>query len=342
MRKLLSYLLVAGLILAFGMGADLVSAFAPNSIFLPALFSNGTPGTPPKVDPPANPPSVPVVDPDVTPPSVTIDQAPGQADPASIGPIHFTAIFSEPVSGFAAADIVIDGTAGAASVTIAGSDPGTIYDVEVNISSSGTVMVTIPPGAVADEGGNGNTASASNDNSVTSTEPVPPIEPVTGTGQITPLGVTCTQFADGDAADLDEATYTVQNGHIHTVTPAAFIYYSQVTAPAASFEIEVTQANPAGWSNLGNYFSFANPQINVYDETCKRINTTGTFMPTSITFNVTDAAAGEMYYVGIRYQADSVVGQKVTTPYPRVPYTFVTAVDNDTIDATSDSILISP
>ena len=42
---------------------------------------------------------------DVTPPTVTINQAAGQADPTNAGPIHFTVVFSEPVTGFASADV---------------------------------------------------------------------------------------------------------------------------------------------------------------------------------------------------------------------------------------------
>src|SRR5207247_8290178 len=47
---------------------------------------------------------------DTTPPSVTINQAAGQADPTSASPINFTAVFSEPVSGFTGTDVTIGGT----------------------------------------------------------------------------------------------------------------------------------------------------------------------------------------------------------------------------------------
>ena len=42
---------------------------------------------------------------DLTPPAVTINQASGQSDPTSASPITFTAVFSEAVSGFTAADV---------------------------------------------------------------------------------------------------------------------------------------------------------------------------------------------------------------------------------------------
>ncbi|MFZ5877989.1 MAG: beta strand repeat-containing protein, partial [Chloroflexota bacterium] len=46
---------------------------------------------------------------DAVPPSVTIDQAAGQSDPTNSGTIHFTAVFSEPVTGFATGDVTLGG-----------------------------------------------------------------------------------------------------------------------------------------------------------------------------------------------------------------------------------------
>ena len=56
--------------------------------------------------------SVTFTAPDTTAPTVTINQAAGQSDPTSASPISFTAVFSEAVSGFTAADVAISGTAG--------------------------------------------------------------------------------------------------------------------------------------------------------------------------------------------------------------------------------------
>lgn len=193
-------------------------------------------------------------------------------------------------------------------------------------------------------------ASDSTPSNNTATDPTTIDLAPTTIGQITPLGITCSQFVSDSVPTVDEVLYTVQNGRIRTVNPSAFIYYSQVNAPGASngngssidFGIKVTQSNDGGWPNLGNYFSFFNPQVNVYDETCTRINTSGTFTPSSITFNVNDAEAGEVFYVGIRYQANTVVGLRVTAPYPTVTYTFVTSVDNTPISSTADSVIFTP
>ena len=83
---------------------------------------------------------------DTTPPTVTINQAAGQSDPTSASPINFTAVFSEAVTGFTAADVTISGTAGGTkTVTISGG-PST-YTVAVSgMTTDGTVIATIAAG----------------------------------------------------------------------------------------------------------------------------------------------------------------------------------------------------
>jgi hypothetical protein len=107
-------------------------------------------------------------------PTVTINQAAGQSDPATgMGiQIHFTAVFSEPVSGFgnSAGDVTLGGTAGATTFVVTEIAPfdGTTYDVAVSgMTMGGTVTASIPAGAAQDATTNQNLASTSTDNTVT-------------------------------------------------------------------------------------------------------------------------------------------------------------------------------
>jgi predicted outer membrane repeat protein len=107
---------------------------------------------------------------DTTGPGVTIDQAAAQADPTGDSTIHFTVVFSEPVSGFTGEDVALTGSAGATNAVVSEIAPndGTTYDVTVSgLSSNGTVTATIPAGGATDAAGNGNDASTSTDNTVT-------------------------------------------------------------------------------------------------------------------------------------------------------------------------------
>ena len=104
------------------------------------------------------------------PPSVTINQASGQADPATSGPINFTVVFSKAITGFTSPDVILGGTAGATTSVISEIFPnnGTTYNVAVSgMTSSGTVTASIPAGVVVTSDNLTNLASTSSDNTVT-------------------------------------------------------------------------------------------------------------------------------------------------------------------------------
>jgi hypothetical protein len=104
------------------------------------------------------------------PPSVTINQASGQDDPTTNSPINFTVVFSKPVTGFSSSDVTLSGTAGAttAVVTEIAPNDGTTFNVAVSgMTTSGTVIATIPSGAAIDDILQSSLASTSTDNTVT-------------------------------------------------------------------------------------------------------------------------------------------------------------------------------
>jgi hypothetical protein len=107
---------------------------------------------------------------DATVPTVTINQAAGQADATTFSPIHFTAVFSEPVFGFANGDVTLAGTALAitAVVTQTGPMDGTTWDIAVSgMTAIGTVISSLNAGIATDAAGNLSAASSSADNTVT-------------------------------------------------------------------------------------------------------------------------------------------------------------------------------
>jgi hypothetical protein len=108
-----------------------------------------------------------------TRPSVTVNQAAGQADPAGVLPVTFTATFSEPVVDFGNSAVTVGGTApGSGTATVTGS--GTSYTIAISgLTGSGTITASISANAVHNAAGAGNTASTSTDNTV-SYDPVAP------------------------------------------------------------------------------------------------------------------------------------------------------------------------
>lgn len=112
-----------------------------------------------------------------TPVTVTINQAAGQADPdfanSANKAIHFTAVFSEGVTGFTGADISFSGTTatGTITATVSQTGPmdGTTYNVAVKgMLPKGTIYVSIPANKVNSiaHPGVSNLASTSTDNSI--------------------------------------------------------------------------------------------------------------------------------------------------------------------------------
>jgi len=103
-------------------------------------------------------------------PTVTINQAATQADPTTVLNLEFTAVFSEPVTGFEERDISFAGSTADTSraLVFLHSQENSLYRVIVtNIAGGGQIRVSIPANSVIDSQGNPNTASVSSDNVVT-------------------------------------------------------------------------------------------------------------------------------------------------------------------------------
>ncbi|HZX01785.1 hypothetical protein [Kribbella sp.] len=165
-----------------------------------------------------------------TRPSVTINQASGQADPTATVPIHFTAVFSEPVADFTSADVTV--SPAGASVDVTGT--GTTYTVSVSgLTTSGTVTVSIPANTVHDAAGAGNTASTSTDNSVTYDVTAP-----TAAAPVATATVRSGTFVNGGPVTLTDAATDSQSA----VASVRYYYCAGATGSCTS----------ANWTLIGS------------------------------------------------------------------------------------------
>lgn len=122
---------------------------------------------------------------DKTVPQLAINQASGQADPATGEAIAFTVTASEDVTGLTGTDVAVGGTAGATTAAVSGA--GDVFGVSVTgMTKDGTVEATLPAGAVEDAAGNASLASTSADASVTWTKPVQQQQTPTQTQETAP------------------------------------------------------------------------------------------------------------------------------------------------------------
>jgi hypothetical protein len=122
-----------------------------------------------------------------------------------------------------------------------------------------------------------------------------------------------------------------------------FFYYVRVAAPAASFRIDAREANGAAWPAVPPQDI---SQVVLWDANCVKSTAQGT-----TTFNTADgtttiqvngATPGAVFYLSIKYNPGSLVGIRVNSPYPTVPYTYVTALNGAALAPTADSINVVP
>lgn len=92
-------------------------------------------------------------------PALTITRGPGQADPVRVGQVVFDVTADEPVSDLAAADVVLDGTAGATAATVRRTGAATFEVTATGMTARGTVELSVAAGAVHDPAGNPSTAA---------------------------------------------------------------------------------------------------------------------------------------------------------------------------------------
>lgn len=81
-------------------------------------------------------------------PTVRLTKGIGQSDPANKGPIKFSAVFSEPVSGFTNSDVKVTGTARPGSPVVTDSGDHMTYTISIDgMAVTGTVAVKLDYGA---------------------------------------------------------------------------------------------------------------------------------------------------------------------------------------------------
>jgi LPXTG-motif cell wall-anchored protein len=175
-------------------------------------------------------------------PTVTINEASGQDDPTSTEPIAFDVAFSEPVTGFDAADVDLGTSSVGGTLTAEVTGSGASYAVSVSgMTTSGDVIATIPAGAAQSGSAVDSLASTSIDNTVTWNQPVPPSVTVNqAAGQDDPTSSSPIAFdvvfsepvTGFDDSDVDLSASTVGGTLAATVTGSGDTYTVSVDVPA--------------------------------------------------------------------------------------------------------------
>jgi hypothetical protein len=125
----------------------------------------------------------------------------------------------------------------------------------------------------------------------------------------------------------DAFTYQVKGGKISSLSPGVIFYYNTITAPSASFTLNVVETNTLNWKPM---FIQDLGQAILFNADCTKasgVTVTAGGSPYTVTFTVTAATPGAIYYIGIKYSPQNLVGQpvsKVGGVYPTSIYKFIT------------------
>ena len=146
--------------------------------------------------------------------------------------------------------------------------------------------------------------------------------------QLTPTGTTCDEFTDGSAPTLEQLTYTTKRSSdqvIQSVEDGAFIYWTEVIAPAADFTIDVTQASDGGLPLI----ELTHDQPKLFDATCTRVHSvtvTRDDANAGASVRVTDATPAARYVLMVKFAPPSLKGTTLPGPNTKETYRYATVI----------------
>ena len=154
-------------------------------------------------------------------------------------------------------------------------------------------------------------------------------------GQITPTATSCGSFSSGSSADLTSVCYGVKGNKINNTAPGVLFYYTRVTAPSASFTVDIVQTKN---NTSFPFMAVQQGQVVLYGSGCTKL---GLGMETSTgqaSVTINNATVGQVYVIGVKYSSGSVVGTNLGTSRPTVHYDFRTEIGGTVVDSDPDGL----
>jgi hypothetical protein len=151
-----------------------------------------------------------------------------------------------------------------------------------------------------------------------------------GQAAIMPTSATCDDYRSGvSTLQVLQLCYAVRNNKVSNVIPGQFFYFTFITAPSASFCVDVLQTN-----NRAGFFNFSINQTNqiyLFDPNCtSRAQGAEATTIGNGRICVTNAVAGATYILQVKYDSKSVIGSAYTGSAPIVQYTFESRINGVT------------
>jgi hypothetical protein len=153
--------------------------------------------------------------------------------------------------------------------------------------------------------------------------------------------VTCSDYKQGATSQLvGQLCYTTSGTKVANVTPGQFFYYTAVTAPSSSFCIDVVQTK----SNTGfTFFQLQQAdQIILWNANCVKVATGTEVKLGQGRICITNAVAGQLYVLSVKYDSKSVIGSSFKAPASICTFTFECKIGTKSIAGSKTSINMVP
>jgi len=279
-------------------------------------------------------------------PDITLAKTP---DPTTIGTHGYDVTYTIEVTNHNNEDVTLDsltdtkfgdldgkGTCVAdGSETVAGNGGTYTCSFTEFVSGEPGIHTNVATGSASDNDGNSDSADAQATVTI-----------VPATGEIAATGTTCEDVflnTPPSFVDLTEAYYKTKGGEINSIAPGVFFYYTKLTAPSSTFDIEVKQTYlpwvPIGIQKLG--------QVVLYDDMCVKSKVQHTVVvdvdgTVKISVEDSEVEEGDTFYVGIKYDPDTLARVGFTPAPDSHTYWFKTYVETQEVYTSWDYANVLP
>jgi hypothetical protein len=219
----------------------------------------------------------------ITAPTVSVNIAADQVTPTAASSVRFIANFSRSITGFTTADVVIGGTSGASTASIATLVNGRVYTITISgMTKTGTIIASLDAGAAVDSStGEASKASRSSKNVVDYDITKPAVTVEQSLGQADPTSLLPIYFtitftkpvvSSNVAVNVSGSGTANAIATIATISSSSYVATITNVAPSALVTVSV----PAGVTTdmLGNTNTASNSTDNavVYDAVAPYVN----------------------------------------------------------------------
>ena len=152
--------------------------------------------------------------------------------------------------------------------------------------------------------------------------------------------VSCSDYRNNIGSQVGQLCYTTKSNKVFNVTPGQFFYFTSITAPSASFCVDIVETKSC--SGLALFGVNQNNQIALFNANCSKVASGAQISLGLGSVCITNATPGAQYVLAVKYNSKSIVGSTFTGSAPVCQYTFESKINGTTIAGSSTSINLVP